>query len=65
MSFLEDNKITKFLNEAYKELKKVVWPTKKQAIKLTLIVIVAVIISAICLGGFDLLFSEFVRLVVA
>ncbi len=65
MNFLESNKIIRFINDAYKELKKVVWPTRKQATKLTLIVIGAVLATAIFLGGFDLLFSEVVKLIVA
>ncbi|MFC1686336.1 preprotein translocase subunit SecE [Patescibacteria group bacterium] len=64
MNFFEDNKLSRFLKEAYRELKKVVWPTKKQAIRLTLIVTAVVIATAIFLGGFDLLFSELVRILV-
>jgi len=64
MNFWEDNKIIRFFKGAIRELKKVVWPTKRQALRLTLIVIAIVIATAIFLGGFDLLFSELVRIIV-
>ena len=64
MNFWEDNKIVHFFKRAIRELKKVVWPTKKKALRLTLIVIAVVIATAIFLGGFDLLFSELVRIIV-
>ncbi len=64
MSFAEDNKIIRFFKEAISELKKVVWPTRKQAIRLTLIVIGVVIAAALFLGGFDLLFSKIITLII-
>ena len=64
MSFFEENKIFRFFKGAYRELKKVVWPTRKQAIRLTLIVVAVVIATAIFLGGFDLIFSEIVKILI-
>ena len=51
------NKIITFLKETKVELKKVNWPTKKQAIKFTLIVIGVSFVVAIFLGGLDFLFT--------
>lgn len=43
----------KFLKEAKRELKKVVWPNKRQTIKYTLTVIVISLVAAIFLGLID------------
>ncbi len=51
------NKITKFFKEVKSELKKVTWPSKKQVIKNTLVVIAAVVIIGIVIWVLDLLFS--------
>ena len=44
------------------EMKKVVWPTKKQVINNTLIVLAVVLISAIVICGLDALFSLVIKL---
>ena len=43
----------KFLNEVKNELFKVVWPTRAETIKYTLIVIVFSVVVAFVLGAFD------------
>lgn len=50
-------KIAKFFKEVSSEMKKVVWPSKKQVIKNTIIVIAAVIIIGIFIWLLDLLFG--------
>ena len=40
----KQNKIVKFFKEVKSEMKKVVWPSKKQIVNNTLIVIAAVVI---------------------
>jgi preprotein translocase subunit SecE len=50
-------KITTFLKEVKVELKKVNWPTRKQTVKYTLIVIGVSFAVAIFLGGLDFLFT--------
>lgn len=47
----------KYIKESFAELNNVTWPTRKQGIKITTIVIVFMIISAIVLGFVDYLFS--------
>jgi len=54
MKFL--TRIITFLKEVKVELKKVNWPTRKQAIKYTLIVIGVSLVVAIFLGGLDFIF---------
>ncbi len=46
-----------FLKEVKTELKRVTWPTKKEAIKYTLVVIGFTLGVAAFLGGLDLVFS--------
>jgi preprotein translocase subunit SecE len=49
------NKIIKFFQESYAELRKVTWPTKEEASSNTQLVIIAVIIVALFLGIIDYL----------
>ncbi len=51
------NRIARFFKELKSELKKVVWPSKKQVSKNTLIVIVAVLIIGAIIYALDLLFG--------
>ncbi len=51
------NKIVRFFKELKSELKKVVWPSKSQVIKNSLIVIAAVIIIGIVIWVLDLAFG--------
>lgn len=46
------------------ELKKVVWPTKKQTINNSLVVLVTVVASALVVWGLDSLASAFVRVLI-
>ncbi len=54
-------KISQFLKEAKAELMKVNWPTKKQAINYTLIVIGISLAVAFFLGSLDYLFSYILK----
>ena len=51
-----------FLGEAITEAKKVVWPTRKETIQMTLIVFVLVVIMAIFLAFIDIGFSYIINL---
>ena len=55
----EPNRIQRFMRETVGELRKVSWPSRQEAISLTYIVIIVMIITAIILGGLDALFFEF------
>ena len=50
-------KINTFLKEVKSEIKKVNWPTRKETIQYTLIVILVSIFTAIFLGGLDFVFT--------
>ena len=49
--------IAKFFRDTRSEMKKVVWPNKKQVINNTLVVLVVVLIAAIDLVALDALFG--------
>lgn len=53
-----------FLKEVRTELSKVSWPSRAQAIRLSLIVIAATVVAAIFLGAFDLFFTKLTELVI-
>ena len=50
-------KIVTFFKEVKMEIKKINWPTKKETIRYTLIVIGISIAVAIYLGGLDFIFT--------
>lgn len=52
-----------FLKEVRTELSKVTWPSKQQAIRLTLIVIAVSIVVAIFIGALDFLFTQLMTIV--
>jgi len=52
------SKITEYFKETKGELKHVNWPTRKQTIYYTLVVVALSIILAYFLGIFDFIFSQ-------
>lgn len=50
-------KITDYLKGVIAELKKVKWPTRNEAVRLTIIVIILVAIFAIFIGILDVIFT--------
>jgi preprotein translocase subunit SecE len=50
-------KILSFLKESKAELKRVKWPTLKETLQYTLVVIIISLVIAIYLGGLDYIFS--------
>ncbi len=56
-------KAFQFLREVKIELKKVIWPSRKQALGSTLVVIILVMIISLFLGVVDIGLSSLVRLV--
>ena len=58
-SFLERAK--RWFREMKSELKKVVWPSKEQLIKNTLIVLACVLVVGICIWVFDAVAGLFVN----
>lgn len=52
------SKITEYLKETRTELKHVIWPTRRQTLYYTLIVIVLSVLVGYYLGLFDYIFSR-------
>ncbi len=52
-----------FFSETRFEMRKVVWPTRQEAMRLTWIVIVAVILISLILAGFDRVIQWLIQLI--
>lgn len=52
-----------FFREVKVELEKVVWPSKDQTVKLTLIVIMVTIFVGFFIGGIDLLLTKLLGII--
>lgn len=55
----QPNAIQRLFRETVAELRKVSWPTRPEALALTRIVLIVMIIMAIILGGLDWVFFRF------
>jgi preprotein translocase subunit SecE len=53
-----------FLREVQEELKKVVWPTRDEIIRLTGVVILVSVFVGLLLGGADFILTKLIELVV-
>lgn len=53
-----------FIKEVHSELLKIVWPTKTEVIKLTMIVIAASIVIGLYIGGLDLILTKVTDLII-
>jgi len=55
---MKDNAVKKYLRSSFEELSKVTWPTKNQAVRLTMIVLGFCLVIAIVLGAVDFGLNE-------
>ncbi len=60
----EKKKRSNFFKEVISELKKVSWPSKKDVIKATGVVLVLSVVLGAIVGAFDYLFSTIIGLIV-
>ncbi len=51
-------RVRDFIRDVISELKKVVWPTQRQLINYTIIVLVFVVIVALIIAAFDFTFTQ-------
>ena len=58
-----ENRLSRFWRETVAELRKVVWPTREQAINLTIIVVVVVTAMSAFLGTIDYILAQLVKLI--
>ncbi|MCI0520402.1 MAG: preprotein translocase subunit SecE [Chloroflexi bacterium] len=59
------NKLQTFFRETIGELKKVSWPTRQEAWKMTKVVLAVVVVVGILLGVLDFLYSQFFALILS
>jgi preprotein translocase subunit SecE len=59
------SKLSNYLGDTVAEMKQVTWPTQKQALMYTFLVIAISIIVSLFLGGFDYIFGHMIELIVA
>lgn len=58
------NKLTNYIKETRIEMRKVNWPTRREATRFTVTVIVASLAISAILGGFDFMFTSLLQLVI-
>lgn len=61
---LRENRLTQYLRETRAELRKVVWPTRQEAIRLTIIVVSTIVVMSIFFGAIDYLLTALFRLLI-
>ena len=54
----QPNAISRFFRETIGELRKVSWPTRREALKLTQVVVIVMLITGLILGALDILFTR-------
>ena len=54
-----------FFSESLFELRKVVWPTRQEAMRITGVVLLVVLIISLLLAGFDFVISQLVKLLLS
>jgi preprotein translocase subunit SecE len=57
-----ENRFVQFYRETSAELRKVVWPTRDEAVRLTGIVVAVVVAMSLFLGAIDALLTQLLRL---
>jgi len=59
------DRVKEYFIDTRGELRKVTWPTRKQATKLTLIVLAVTLVMALFLGGVDWVFANLIALILS
>lgn len=58
------NPVTRYFRETFTELRKVNWPTRPEAARLTMIVIIVLVLMSSLLGLLDFLFARSVGFII-
>jgi preprotein translocase subunit SecE len=61
----QPNAVQKWYRETVGELRKVAWPTPQEALKLTRVVLIVMVIMSFLLWGLDFLFSTLITAILA
>jgi len=56
--------LTNYIKNSIAELQKVVWPTRKQAIALTVLIIVVSVILGLILAGLDVVWRNILKSII-
>jgi len=59
----QPNAIQRFFRETVGELRKVSWPTRKEAVNLTIVVLIVTVLMSTILGFLDFVFSRFIAVI--
>ena len=59
------SKIFSYLKEVKTELFKVVWPTRKEALKMTFVVVIFSVLVALFLGAVDLGLNKLIEVIIS
>lgn len=62
--FSANNRIVRYFKETRAELRKVTWPTRREATNLTLIVLAVTFAMAVILGAVDFVFTKLFELII-
>ncbi len=54
--------VVKYFKDARSEFKKVVWPSRKQVINNTIVVLVSMVVSGLAIWGMDTVFMFLIKL---
>ncbi len=57
-SVVKENRIKRWWRETLGELRKVTWQTRREALRLTKIVLIVMVIMGSILGGLDFIFTK-------
>lgn len=60
----KDNRVTRYLRETRAELRKVVWPSRQEAINLTIIVVSTIVAMSIFFGAIDYILTALFRFLI-
>lgn len=61
----KENRVMQYIRETRAELRKVVWPTRDEAINLTVVVVVTIIVMSAFFGVIDYLLTTLFRFLLA
>jgi preprotein translocase subunit SecE len=59
----KENRLVRWYRETESELRKVVWPTRKEWTNLTLIVVATTVVTGVVLGLLDFIFERLILLI--
>jgi preprotein translocase subunit SecE len=54
------SKAVRYFTEVWEELGKVTWPTRQEAVRMTLTVIIVSAVIAVFIGGLDIILTNFI-----